>query len=121
MDTSITNASEDNQPSMAVEVISAPGVAGKCYRPNSQGDQVWCSVSSDKGNLDSHSGTASELSPIYDINYAGVEDNLVNPSCMPINSQSLKLFTVLTHDTEIYNTWRCQSDINFGFVPLGEQ
>ena len=61
----------------------------------------------------------NDFCQIYDVNYAGVEDKFAN-SILHINQ--FKMLGISDQvDTEIYNTWRRQSDFDFGFIPIGEQ
>ena len=55
--------------------------------------------------------------PLYDINYAGVQDKFVN-SILHVSQFNGIIPNV---DTEIYHKWRDQTDFKFGFVPLAEQ
>ena len=57
--------------------------------------------------------------PIYDVNYAGVEEKFVN-STMHFNQFSDHI-DIADSQSHIFQLWREQSDFDFGFVPLGEQ
>ena len=57
--------------------------------------------------------------PIYDVNYAGVEEKFVN-SILHFNQFSEHI-DITKPQSHIFQSWREQSDFDFGFIPLGEQ
>ena len=57
--------------------------------------------------------------PIYDVNYAGVEGKFVN-SIMHFNQFSDHI-DIADSESHIFQLWHEQSDLDFGFIPLGEQ
>ena len=57
--------------------------------------------------------------PIYDVNYAGVEEKFVN-SIMHFNQFSDHI-DIADSQSHIFQLWREQSDFDFGFIPLAEQ
>ena len=54
--------------------------------------------------------------PIYDVNYAGVEEKFVN-SIMHFNQFSDHI-DIADSQSHIFQLWREQSDFDFGFIPL---
>ena len=55
--------------------------------------------------------------PIYDVNYAGVEEKFVN-SIMHFNQFSENI-DIARPQSHIFQLWREQSDFDFGVIPLG--
>ena len=97
---------------MAAKVISASGTQAKSHSNNISGSQY-------KQYNSSAEMIQSGLLPLYDVNYTGIEDKFVN-SILHVHQFSTS-GDIGELDSEIYNTWRHQSDFNFGFVPLGDQ
>ena len=60
-----------------------------------------------------------QFMPIYDVNYAGVEEKFVN-SIMHFNQFSDHI-DIADSQSHTFQLWREQSDFDFGFIPLGEQ
>ena len=117
MDINIPDVMFDHQPINAAKVVSAPGTEGKCPDVRVKNSVILNNVNLNKGKMKNIYNTKGELRPIYDINYAGVEDKCVN-SILHVNQFKLSENNDKV-DTEIYNSWRRQS--NFGFVPISEQ
>ena len=61
----------------------------------------------------------NQFMPIYDVNYAGVEEKFVN-SIMHFN-QFTDHINIADSQSQIFQQWREQSDFDFGFIPLGDQ
>ena len=105
------------QPINAAKVVSAPGTEGKCPDIAVENSAVLTSVNLDKGNIKmkmiQKANSAQFMTSIMQV----WKISLLIPSCMQINSSCFK---VMAKSTEIYNAWRCQSDFDFGFVPIGE-
>ena len=57
--------------------------------------------------------------PIYDVNYAGVEEKFIN-SIMHFKQFGDQI-NIGDIQPQIFQNWREQSDFDFGFIPLGEQ
>ena len=97
---------------MAAKVMSAPGTQGKSHLDHVADVKL-------KQCEQSVEMVQSGLLPLYDVNFTGIEDKFVNSILyMHQFSTSGDIGEV---DSEIYNTWRCQSDFNFGFVPVIDQ
>ena len=109
----------EHQPISAAKVISTPGIEVRCPVAVMGNYAVSTNENLGKSNASNENHTTGEVHSIYDINHAGVVDKFVN-SILHANQFNLSESTHKV-DTDIYNAWRCQSDLKFGFVPIDEQ
>ena len=97
---------------MAAKVMSAPEAQGKFHADNTTN----CKLKKGEQSVEM---VQSGLLPLYDVNVTGVEGKLVN-SILHMHQFSTS-GDIGKVDSEIYNSWCCQSDFNFGFMPLSDQ
>ena len=62
--------------------------------------------------------TESNFTPIFDINYSGIEDKFVNSI---LHVHQFVNNSIGNVNTLIHKKWRAQSQFEFGFIPIDEQ
>ena len=71
-----------------------------------------------RGSVNDAKGPDLEFTPIFDINYTGIEDKFANSI---LHVHQFNKSSISDVNTAIHKKWRDQSQFNFGFVPLDEQ
>ena len=97
---------------LAAEVITQ-GEGAACVDITQVGSRKGTSVNSDVVKVSPRSENSDQL--IFDVNYSGIEDKLVNSILHAIDGNKLP-----NVDNDTFHKWRRQSAFNFGYVPLGD-
>ena len=71
-----------------------------------------------QGSVNEGKGKNLQFTPIFDINYTGIEDKFANSS---LHVNQFTKNSISNVNTAIHRKWRDQSQFNFDFVPLHEQ